>query len=68
MHLVSRRDQAVRIGKHTVQFREREAILTEYSYKYTTAEFAEVVQEAGYRVGRVWIDENRLFTVQYLVG
>jgi dimethylhistidine N-methyltransferase len=68
MHLVSRRDQAVRIGKRTVQFREGEAILTEYSYKYTTAEFAEVAQEAGYRVDRVWRDENRLFTVQYLAG
>jgi dimethylhistidine N-methyltransferase len=68
MHLVSRREQTVRIGKRLIQFREGEAILTEYSYKYTPAEFAELAQQAGYRVDRVWIDENRLFTVQYLAG
>jgi dimethylhistidine N-methyltransferase len=68
MHLVSRRDQAVRIGKRSIHFREGETILTEHSYKYTTAEFAELVHRAGYRVNQVWLDENRLFAVQFLAG
>jgi len=67
MYLDSVRDQTAEVGGKTFQFAEREAICTEHSHKYTLEGFAELVQNAGFRVEKVWMDAERLFSVQYCV-
>lgn len=66
MHLESLVPQSVGIGGSEVRFEEGETICTEYSYKYTPEGFRELAGEAGFAVGRVWMDGERLFSVQYL--
>lgn len=66
MHLVSMRPQVVEVAGHTFEFQEGQSIHTENSYKYTPAEFAALVGEAGFGLERVWMDERRLFGVWLL--
>lgn len=66
MHLVSRRMQTVTVGDQRFDFREGEAIFTESSYKYTLDQFASLASASGWNVEKVWTDERRLFSVQYL--
>ena len=65
IELVSDRDQAVSIGGATIKIAENEAILTEYSHKYTLQGFAAMAQAAGFEVERVWTDPQHWFSVQY---
>jgi uncharacterized SAM-dependent methyltransferase len=67
MHLVSLAEQRVRVGGMDVPFRHGESLLTECSYKYNVAEFGDLAGRAGFEVRRVWTDERRWFSVQYLV-
>jgi L-histidine Nalpha-methyltransferase len=67
MHLVSRRAQSVRIGKRTFSFREGEPIVTEHCYKYEPEDFRQLAESAGFDVAQVWLDEQRLFSVQRLI-
>ena len=67
MHLVSQRDQAVHLNRETIAFASGESIWTESSYKYNLDEFERMASAAGFRVERVWVDEHRWFSVQYLV-
>jgi dimethylhistidine N-methyltransferase len=66
MYLVSRRPQSVRVGGNTFRFARGESICTEHSYKYTRDAFREMALEAGLEVRQVWVDEQELFSVQYL--
>ena len=66
MHLVSRREQAVRIGGRCIAFARGESIHTENSHKYELAGFAALARSAGFEVLRVWTDDARLFSVQLL--
>ncbi len=64
MHLISLEDQRVKIDGAQVRFRAGEHIVTEYSYKYTLEGFKKLI--AGeYELGKVWLDNNNLFSVQY---
>ena len=65
MHLVSKIDQEIILGDKEICFEKGEHIITEYSYKYDTEEFAELVSEF-FCVKKVWKDENDFFSVQYL--
>jgi len=65
MHLKSLEKQKVRIDGVTMMFDKGDDILTEYSYKYTLKEFEELVSD-NFNVKHVWVDENNLFSVQYL--
>lgn len=65
MHLVSERDQLIRIGHAQIPISDGEYILSECSHKYTLANFAEMAGLAGFRVDRVWTDPDELFSVQY---
>lgn len=67
IRLVSERDQRFRLGGESFSIGKDEAILTEYSHKYTLEGFAAMAATAGFRVERVWVDAGRLFSVQYLV-
>ena len=66
MHLDSLRDQEVRINGATISFAAGESIHTENSHKYTLEGFAAMANTAGFEVSRVWQDEQRWFSVQYL--
>ncbi len=66
MHLVSLKNQTVRIGEVEISFKLGESIWTESSYKYTLEEFAELAATAGFTVEHIWTDERQLFSVQYL--
>ncbi len=66
MHLVSLRDQTVRVAGRAIRFARDEFIHTENSYKYTEAGFARLAQSAGWRASRCWTDPERLFSIHLL--
>ncbi len=67
IRLVSESDQRVTIGGEKIRIAEGEAILTEYSHKYTLEGFARMAESVGFEVGKVWTDPDELFSVQYLL-
>jgi len=66
MHIRSRRAQEVHVNGDIVPFEKGETIWTESSYKYSLPEFSALADEAGYHVVKVWTDDKKLFSVQYL--
>ncbi len=66
MYLVSLEDQTVSLGDAEISFRRDERILTEVSHKYTVEEFERLAVRGGFHVQDVWIDSDRLFSVQCL--
>ncbi len=66
MHLVSRRDQVVRVGGVPFFFAAGESIHTENSYKYSLAALADLGRASGFAAERVWVDEHQNFSVAYL--
>jgi dimethylhistidine N-methyltransferase len=67
IRLVSSKKQEISIGDDAITIDRDEAILTEYSHKYTPEGFAEMASDAGFSVAKVWTDADRLFSVQYCV-
>ena len=65
-HILSEADQRVRVGRLQVQFREDEAMLVEYSCKYSQQDFAALAATAGLAVQHVWLDPEGMFSLQYL--
>lgn len=65
-HIVSDADQVVRVGGRDVAFAKDEAMLVEYSCKYSQEDFAAMAAKAGLRVVRTWTDPNHWFAVQML--
>jgi dimethylhistidine N-methyltransferase len=68
MHLVSTRDQVVRIAGRWVRFAEAESIHTENSYKHTPDRLVEIARRAGWEMQRSWKDHAGLFGVFLLRG
>jgi dimethylhistidine N-methyltransferase len=68
MHLVSTRRQTVQIGEERFDFAEGDSILTEESHKFTVDSFRALAEAAGFSPGQVWVDEQRLFSVHWLVA
>ena len=66
MHLVSLVDQRIRIGPEEIDFVEGETVRTEYSHKYSVAEFEDLAQTAGLGLARTWTDSANRFSVHYL--
>jgi len=66
MHLVSGRDQRVRVDGHSFAFAAGESIHTEDSHKYGVDEFQPLAAKAGWRAFRHWTDEDELFSLHYL--
>ena len=66
IHLVSQCAQEVRIGDESFTFTKGDAILTEYSHKYTIASFAKLANEAGLKLRRHWTDQHERFAVLHL--
>jgi dimethylhistidine N-methyltransferase len=65
MHLVSLEAQQVNVAGQTFFLARDETICTEYSHKYSLADFAGMARDAGLEVADVWTDEAGLFSVQY---
>ncbi len=65
MHLVSLRQQQVQVNGTEFSFKKGESIHTENSYKYSLQEFKELA-ELYFRVEKVWIDRDELFSIWYL--
>ncbi|HEX9794056.1 MAG TPA: L-histidine N(alpha)-methyltransferase [Planctomycetota bacterium] len=63
IHLVSRRDQIVRVAGRRFAFRRGEALHTENSYKYEAATFEPEVAAAGFAPLRRWTDPLGRFGV-----
>jgi dimethylhistidine N-methyltransferase len=66
MLLVSRREQSARVAGREFNFARGEAILTEYSHKYTLESFARTAAKAGLKIEKVWQDANKWFSLVYL--
>jgi dimethylhistidine N-methyltransferase len=66
MHLESLKPQSVRIAGDVFTFREGETIHTENSYKYSVESFHRLVNKAGWRVGDIYTDAEKLFSLHYL--
>jgi dimethylhistidine N-methyltransferase len=68
MHLVSAKDQTVRVAGQHFHFRPDETIHTENSYKYALDQFRGLAQSAGWQSAEVWTDPNRLFSLHLLMS
>lgn len=66
-HIVSQREQVVHVAGRGFRFAAGEAMLVEYSCKYTLEGFARLAARAGLKVATVWTDPARRFSVQWLV-
>ncbi len=66
MHLVSRRAQQVHLAGESFAFDEGEALHTENSCKYTIDGLRALAVRAGFGIGPVWTDPQRLFSVHWL--
>ncbi len=67
IELISQADQTVEIGDTEFAIADGEAILTEYSHKYTLDGFARMANDVGFTVAKVWTDAKQLFSVQYCI-
>jgi dimethylhistidine N-methyltransferase len=66
MHLVSLKDQRVRVAGREFRFAAGETLHTENSYKFTVEGFAGLAGEAGWRLQRAWISAQPAFAVVLL--
>jgi dimethylhistidine N-methyltransferase len=67
MHLVSLDDQRVNLNGTPIKLKKDETILTEYSYKYTTDEFENLVRNS-FELAKVWTDQDEKFSIHYLIA
>jgi dimethylhistidine N-methyltransferase len=66
MYLVSNTRQGISLCGRRIFFAEGEAVLTEYSYKYTVQDFQQLARSAGFLPRAVWCDAEHLFSVHWL--
>jgi dimethylhistidine N-methyltransferase len=65
LHLVSKRNQSIRLNGDEFRLESGETIHTENSYKYDLEEFRQLALLAGFERFKVWADDRNLFSVQY---
>lgn len=65
MHLVSTQQQTVQLNGNQFSFAAGESIHTENSHKYDLDDFARLAAAAGWTRQNVWLDAEKLFSVQY---
>lgn len=66
MYLQSRRAQAVKVQGRRFEFEEGETLHTEFSHKFTIEGLRALAVRAGFGIGPVWTDPERLFSVHWL--
>ena len=67
MRLVCDRSHSAMLAGRPIQFEKGEHIVTEYSHKYTVERFTALAGEAGWDSHRVWTDDDRLFSVHFML-
>ena len=65
MHLISKKEQTLKMLGHTFHFDKGESIHTENSYKYSVDEFQDLVEKAGWKADKVWLDKKHYFSVYF---
>jgi len=65
IYIRSLADQQATIAGRRFNFAAGELIHTEYSYKYSVAEFRELAAGAGFRPVDTWTDPRELFSIHY---
>ncbi len=68
MHLLSTRDQDVRIADTVIRFREGESIHSENSYKHRQETLIRIARDAGWNLLKVFQDQAGLFAEFLLQG
>jgi dimethylhistidine N-methyltransferase len=68
MHLISNKQQAVRMLGTSFSFRPGESIHTENSYKYSIERFGALARRSGWQVRESWTDPKGMFSVHALVA
>ena len=65
MYLKSLVNQSVIISKSNiiVDFKKDELIHTEYSHKYTLKQIPTLLEDAGFKINHIWVDEESLFSL-----
>ena len=66
MFLESRQDQVISVAREQFSMKKGERIHTENSYKYSTDEFVQMAQTAGYENYEFWNDDKNWFGIFYL--
>lgn len=66
MHLVSLREQVVRVAGWPIRFARSESIHTENSYKHTPDSFTAAARQAGWHPCGMWTDSAGLFSMHLL--
>ncbi len=66
MHLVSKKDQTVRVAGVPISFKRGEHMRTEYCHKYTLEGFANLAAAAHLSATRTWTDAEKKFAVLLL--
>lgn len=66
MHLVSLKDQAIKLCGRTFTLKKGETIHTENCYKYTPERFQSLAQKAGWKPLRFWLDQKKYYSVHLL--
>jgi uncharacterized SAM-dependent methyltransferase len=61
MHLVSRREQWVRVAGRRFHFDQGESIRTETAYKYGLLRIQAMASSAGWTQRQMWIDAHARF-------
>ena len=62
MYLVSETEQNIKFEDMIIHLQKGEMILTEYSYKYSTGSFSELIKDI-FVINKVWTDTNNNFAV-----
>lgn len=65
MHIISKKDQLVKIGKldKNFHFRKNESIHTENSYKYTIKQIENIALKTGYSISNNYLDKNKWYNL-----
>ncbi|MBT9314305.1 L-histidine N(alpha)-methyltransferase [Leptothoe spongobia] len=66
LHLISKLSQIVTVSGQQFTFREGESIHSENSHKYSIEDIQELSAEAGFMLKETWVDDHKLFSVNYL--
>ncbi len=64
--IVSQKDQTFEVGDTEFKIADGEAILTEYSHKYSVRGFEQMAAQVRWQPKEVWTDPRDYFAVMYL--
>ncbi len=64
--LESLREQQIEIGGQRFHFDAGERLHTQHAYKFSVLEFKTLVERANFTTEKVWVDDDRLFSVHFL--